>query len=574
MSINNRKRLDFKSGFTLIELIVIIAIMGIVIAMAYSIGDFGNRSFNNGSVKSDIQSDTRLAANYITKELRYSSNAEILPSFPITPVTSKKYIYVENGILKQYYNGIITKIIGDTSKNIIATFQIQNSKTVNFNIQETFKNQTFKLNSTILLLNIGVNTLATQNQALPVISYWNEPAITPTLSYSDLDTMFSNTITAIDKSSSSTGCVFTTGIITGKMHVSTSKAVKFSGGMPINGDLSIDSDQSIDINTNGGNLGNNIILNSKGPVSMNSSQFPFGNISITADSYSTNNAAITCKDFHVATTNDTVINSPITCTNFVVANSINTKIIAIINCADLEVNASTGISIGGINQYGNDVGGSINSSGNILLKAPAIILGSALTYINMSLISNSITKNTYNAVNSIKGFPAYAASQISYLYQWITKINCVGPPSYSPVLPNNNVYNATFDSNTPQIWPTVSTADYSKLDGTTNEFFYNGPKTLGSSPFNDYTNLIIVCKGDLTLGSDFNRTKISGQKTVIYCTGNVTAYGKLNGLIIAKNISGGGGFSITGLQQGVKENDDFLSLAKAFITKSTQSVQQ
>jgi prepilin-type N-terminal cleavage/methylation domain-containing protein len=181
LGINNKKKLDFKSGFTLIELIVTIAILGIVLTMAYSMGAFANISFNNGSAKSHIQSNIRLMSNYITKEIRYSSDVTILKTMPddedIKP--NKKYIYIDNEMLMQYANGKATKIFEDTSSNIVTTlkFEIQDSKTVNFNIQETLKNQTFQLGSTILLLNIG-NHILVDGIKGAVVAYTIEPIIT------------------------------------------------------------------------------------------------------------------------------------------------------------------------------------------------------------------------------------------------------------------------------------------------------------------------------------------------------------------------------------------------------------
>ena len=181
MHINNKKRVVFKSGFTLVELIATIGIVGIVLVAAYSMANFGNSSFNKGSAKSDIQSSIRLAANYVTKELRYSSNAKILNALPATEdlINNYKYIYVEDGILKQYnnVNGKTTNISGGTLNNIstILEFEIQNSKAVYFNIKGTYKNETFQLGSTILLMNIGNNTLI--DGTGPVISYTSQPII-------------------------------------------------------------------------------------------------------------------------------------------------------------------------------------------------------------------------------------------------------------------------------------------------------------------------------------------------------------------------------------------------------------
>ena len=518
-----KRTLKNKSGFTLIELIVVLAIMGIATSAILSMNLFGYKTFASGQNMAQKQFETRTAADFIIKQLRYASYVTFINSVP-TPTEGYYDIYLDDGSIVFNNNGVKTTPTGlNNVSDFVLTFLPSINNVLHYTVGKTV-NTNYNISSEVTVLNIPTQVFGFTTTPIGIRYKCNTstPIVIPTPTYNDLDTMFFNTITAIDKTNSSTGCIFTTGAITGKMYVSTSKAVSFSGGMPINGDLSIDSDQSIDISTNGGNLGNNIILNSKGPISMHGSQFPLGNISITASSYSLSNAVINCTDFNVTTTNNTELNG----------------------------------------------GSGIIASNNIGVQSPIIKLDTALTYKNMLLNSNSITKSSWEPVNGAISGQAYSTSEIKYGDINMTKIR----GSVIPPLPNNiNVFNAKFDSNPPQIRTVVIAADYSEpnIIDNANRFFFNGPKTINYS-FNDYGNLIIVCKGDLTLDSSFDRTRISGQKTVIYCTGNVTAYGKLNGLIISKNISGGGGFSIAGLQQGVKENDDFLSLAKAFITKYTQ----
>ncbi|MBU3182040.1 PilW family protein [Clostridium psychrophilum] len=294
---NNNKKLVFKGGFTLVELIITIGIMGIVLTMAYCMGDYGNKSFNNGSAKSDIQSNTRLAANYITKELRYSSNAEILTALPTTLDSTKKYIYVDNEILKQYYNGHITNIVGDNANNIKTTlqFQIQDSGTVDFSIQENLKNQNFKLNSTILLLNIGNNILA--NNTGPVISYTNEPSIsniTTTTPYNDLVNVFEkNVINIIGDSTTPFDMNTVLNASNDSRHgilIQAQSVSGFKSGTNINCKLAIGASTISGVSSNAGDVVLDVsTINSLGTIN-GSAYFPSNLISnYSANNYNNNN---------------------------------------------------------------------------------------------------------------------------------------------------------------------------------------------------------------------------------------------------------------------------------------------
>ncbi len=95
-----------KKGFTLIEIIVAIVLVGLVSGMAYSLLMFSNRMLANSNKHYDVQNDIRLASSYLTKELRFATDLEIISvSDSKTEVTSGvtgyNYFYIENGIVNQ-----------------------------------------------------------------------------------------------------------------------------------------------------------------------------------------------------------------------------------------------------------------------------------------------------------------------------------------------------------------------------------------------------------------------------------------------------------------------------------------
>lgn len=75
-----QKVTENKQGFTIVELLIGLTVLSTVIAVGYLFFFFGYNTFNTGESRSWVRANVRLAANFITDELRYPriSNCLIL----------------------------------------------------------------------------------------------------------------------------------------------------------------------------------------------------------------------------------------------------------------------------------------------------------------------------------------------------------------------------------------------------------------------------------------------------------------------------------------------------------------
>jgi prepilin-type N-terminal cleavage/methylation domain-containing protein len=94
-----------KKGITLIELVIAMALLGIVIAMSFSMISFGNIVVKKVSDEFDVQSSTRLVTEYTNRIARYSTAAYTIPksSFTEEKLDPKwNYVGTIDGSVVQY----------------------------------------------------------------------------------------------------------------------------------------------------------------------------------------------------------------------------------------------------------------------------------------------------------------------------------------------------------------------------------------------------------------------------------------------------------------------------------------
>ena len=151
-----------KRGMTLIELIVVIAIVSIVITVGFSFVIFGQDVFGKGSTQAEIQSELRLASDIIKNELRYANAIDLIPDVG-TVVNGSCYIYLSgNRLIYDEVDSVgnVTKreLTGPIIINSSAAFTLNMDEnglnSINITLESEARGQQFAVTSEILLKNI------------------------------------------------------------------------------------------------------------------------------------------------------------------------------------------------------------------------------------------------------------------------------------------------------------------------------------------------------------------------------------------------------------------------------------
>lgn len=124
-----------KRGFTLIELVIVLALLGIVLSMIFSPIIFSFKNFDIQNEKANIISDARATMDYLTRAIRKADTVEVVDGN--LSMDSKMY-KLEDRILfkeaKKVMEGIDELNINKVDKTINIEIVIKNSKGENYKL--------------------------------------------------------------------------------------------------------------------------------------------------------------------------------------------------------------------------------------------------------------------------------------------------------------------------------------------------------------------------------------------------------------------------------------------------------
>lgn len=124
-----------KEGFTLIELVIVLALIGIVLSMIFSPIIFSFKNFDTQNEKSNTISNARATMDYLTRAIRKADTVEVVDGN--LSIDSKMY-KLEDRILfkeaKKVMEGIDELNINKVDKTINIEIVIKNSKGENYKL--------------------------------------------------------------------------------------------------------------------------------------------------------------------------------------------------------------------------------------------------------------------------------------------------------------------------------------------------------------------------------------------------------------------------------------------------------
>ena len=145
-----------KKGFTLVELIIFLALLGVVLAIGYRIFFFGQRAFAVGSDQFQLQSEIRKAGDFIIDEVRNATEIDIINT-PFFAQTGYGYIYLHDSKIVYEYSGG-TRDITDSLLKDEDVFSIRkdsdNRNYLCIDMTGTLNGNTYNLSTEILLKNV------------------------------------------------------------------------------------------------------------------------------------------------------------------------------------------------------------------------------------------------------------------------------------------------------------------------------------------------------------------------------------------------------------------------------------
>ncbi|PKM83455.1 MAG: hypothetical protein CVU88_02870 [Firmicutes bacterium HGW-Firmicutes-13] len=152
--------LDDKRGISFLETLMVLSLISMVLVLGYSFYAFGARIFAIGESQTNMQRDIRLAADFITREVRNSRSLSLM-DFLDSPIKENfYYIYLEHNCIKHIdQDGMESRKTDAVIEELI--FELKEVPEANNRVLLRFKitgkdgEQDYILESEVLLNNIS-----------------------------------------------------------------------------------------------------------------------------------------------------------------------------------------------------------------------------------------------------------------------------------------------------------------------------------------------------------------------------------------------------------------------------------
>lgn len=116
MSGNTNKK--FGTGFSLVELMVVLFIFSIVLGATYGVLTMSRTSFKTGDIQIVVQQEARKAMDSIVRELREASSVNLSSEYPFTIWGERIKYTVVNGQLQREVQGELPTALANDVGNI------------------------------------------------------------------------------------------------------------------------------------------------------------------------------------------------------------------------------------------------------------------------------------------------------------------------------------------------------------------------------------------------------------------------------------------------------------------------
>ena len=169
-------KLKNNKGFTLIEIILVFAILSLVLGMIGSFFVYGLNVFTAGDSQYNAQSQLRIASEYLVENIRFSNSLNLVdkPANPENPTTldgEYDYIYVENGVLYHFISDGSTHSLKKITDNITNYEFTSNINFLKINLFSEDRDQEYNIETEVDLPNLTIKKEVIENNSGAAIKF-------------------------------------------------------------------------------------------------------------------------------------------------------------------------------------------------------------------------------------------------------------------------------------------------------------------------------------------------------------------------------------------------------------------